>query len=149
MSTFATCSTTTAQGLYANSFFELIHYAFGGSAGTVSACPLRLDHGVEQACSAAARVPPRSPSPGAPLLRVLVLCLRYEASAGGSGWDPSSLRHGGFVPTACPHHMDLFAMLLSFLRSRAIPTFLQRLLLLVFGFVRVYAVVWRYSGPLL
>ena len=30
MSTFATCGTTTAKGLYANSFFELIHYAFEG-----------------------------------------------------------------------------------------------------------------------
>ena len=68
-STFATCGTTTAEGLYANSFFELNHYAFGGrqSAGTVSACPLHFDHGVEQACSAAARVPPRSLCPGHPL----------------------------------------------------------------------------------
>ena len=30
MSTFATCGTTTAEGLYANSFFELNHYAIGG-----------------------------------------------------------------------------------------------------------------------
>ena len=30
MSTFPTCGTTTAKGLYANSFFELNHYVFGG-----------------------------------------------------------------------------------------------------------------------
>ena len=30
LSTFATCGTTTAKGLYANSFFELNHYAIGG-----------------------------------------------------------------------------------------------------------------------
>ena len=91
---------TTAKGLYANSFFVLSHYAFGGrqSAGAVCVCALHFDHGVEQACSAAARVPPRSPSPGAPLLRVLVHSLRYEASSLPEGcrrrirWDPSSLR---------------------------------------------------------
>ena len=63
------CSTTTPSGRQ--------------SAGTVSACALHFDLGVEQACSAAARVPPRSPSPGAPLLRVLVL--RYEASSHPEG----------------------------------------------------------------
>ena len=30
LGTFATCGTTTAKGLYANSFFVLNHYAFGG-----------------------------------------------------------------------------------------------------------------------
>ena len=30
MSTFATCGTTTAKGLYANFFFVLSHYAIGG-----------------------------------------------------------------------------------------------------------------------
>ena len=30
MSAFATCGSTTAKKLYANSFFELNHYAFGG-----------------------------------------------------------------------------------------------------------------------
>ena len=51
----------------------------------------------------AARVPPRSPSPGAPLLRVLVL--RYEASShvrvdslpADPFWGPSSLRHQAYV----------------------------------------------------
>ena len=38
---------------------------------------LHFDHGVEQACSAAARVPPRSPLPGTPPSFSPVLCLRY------------------------------------------------------------------------
>ena len=46
MSTFATCGTTTAKGLYANIFFVLAHYAFGGvSAQCVLfalSTPLRL-----------------------------------------------------------------------------------------------------------
>ena len=53
---------TTAKGLYAYSFFVLNHYAFGGvrAQATVSVSALHFDHGVELACSAAARVPPRS-----------------------------------------------------------------------------------------
>ena len=56
--------TTTAKGLYANFFFVLIHYAFGGvGAGCVSShSALHFDFGVEQACSAAARVLLASPS---------------------------------------------------------------------------------------
>ena len=41
---------------------------------------LHFDHGVEQACSAAARVPPRSPSPVQPLRFSLgCLLVTYEA----------------------------------------------------------------------
>ena len=55
---------TTAKGLYANFFFVLIHYAFGGvGTGCVSShSALHFDYGVEQACSAAARVLLASPS---------------------------------------------------------------------------------------
>ena len=60
---------------------------------------LHFDHGVEQACSAAARVPPRSPSPGAPLLRVLVLCLRYEASSHPEG-GRRRIRLGSVLPSS-------------------------------------------------
>ena len=46
LSTFATCGTTAAKGLYANLFFVLTHYAFGGvSAQCVLlalSTPLRL-----------------------------------------------------------------------------------------------------------
>ena len=61
------CSTTTPSGASERRHCQCL------------CSPLR--HGVEQACSAAAKVPPRSPSLGAPLLRVLVLSLRYEASS--------------------------------------------------------------------
>ena len=84
--------TTTAKGLYAYSFFCVLnHYAFGRqSAGTVSACALHSDHGVEQACSAAARVPPRSPCPGHLLLPPLAVWLifLYEAFPHGEGRCP-------------------------------------------------------------
>ena len=81
------CGTTTAKGLYANFFFVLTHYAFEGvRAQALSVFVLSTSTvGVEQACSAAARVPPRSPSPKTPLLRVPVLCLRYEASSHPEG----------------------------------------------------------------
>ena len=60
---------------------------------------LHFDFGVELACSAAARVPPRSPSPGAPLLRVLVLCLRYEASSHPEGCR-RRIRVGSVLPSS-------------------------------------------------
>ena len=60
---------------------------------------LHFDFGVEQACSAAARVPPRSPSPGAPLLHVLVLCLRYEASSHPEGCR-RRIRVGSVFPSS-------------------------------------------------
>ena len=44
MSAFATCGSTTAKGLFANSFFVLIHYAFGGVRAQALLClcsPLR------------------------------------------------------------------------------------------------------------
>ena len=56
------------KGCSANSFNELNHYPFGGVRAQALSVfvPLHFDHGVEQACSAAARVPPRSPCLGTP-----------------------------------------------------------------------------------
>ena len=59
----------------------------------VGVCDLHFDHRVEQACSAAASVPPRSPCPGHPLPRLLALCrfpltrrfLMLRGAACGSG----------------------------------------------------------------
>ena len=90
MSTFATCGTTTAKGLYENPVFVLHHYAFGSvnapSIFRARALPLRPRE-VDQACSAAARVPPRCPSLGDPLLArlaVLWFLLRGDTSCRGS-----------------------------------------------------------------
>ena len=60
---------------------------------------LHLDFGVELACSAAARVPPRSPFLRAPLLRLLALCLRYEASTHPEGCR-RRIRLGSVLPSS-------------------------------------------------
>ena len=101
MCAFATCGTTTAKGLYANLFFVLTHYAIGGVSAQciffALSTPLRLRGriGVFRRREGSAS----QPFLRAPLLRLLALCLRYEAlliprvAAGGSGWGPSSLLH--------------------------------------------------------
>ena len=108
-----------------------------------------------QACSAAARVPPRSPSPGAPLLRVLVLCLRYEASSLPEG-GRRRIRLGSVLPSSRRFRSDSVPTPYGPLRpALVLPSFAcdpfvpPASLASIFGFVRVYAVVWRYSGPLL
>ena len=70
MSSFATGGTTTAKGLYGNSYFEFNHYAFGGVSATSALCALALHFGfgAEQACSAAARVTSSLPISGLPFV---------------------------------------------------------------------------------
>ena len=62
--------TTTAKGLYGNSFFDFNHYAFGGVCATSALCALALHFGfgAEQACSAAARVTSSLPISGLPFV---------------------------------------------------------------------------------
>ena len=60
---------------------------------------LHFDFGVELACSAAARAPPRSPSLWAPLLRLLALCPRYEASTHPEGCR-RRIRLGSVLPSS-------------------------------------------------
>ena len=71
----AMLGTTTAKGQYTNAFCESIHYAFGcvRVACTVRACALHFDFGVEQVCSAAARVTSSPPFTRSPLRLCLVL----------------------------------------------------------------------------
>ena len=87
--------TTTAKGASGKTIFKFIQYAFVASqvadAGHVR--DLHFDFGVEWACSAAARVPPRRLSPMHPLLRLPALCrflftrrfLMLRGAACGSG----------------------------------------------------------------
>ena len=67
MSAFATCGTTTAKGLYANSFFVLNHYAFGG----VRAQALSVFVLSTSTTGSSRRVPPQRGSRLAPLLQGL------------------------------------------------------------------------------
>ena len=95
-----TCGSTTAKGLYANSSFVLIHYAFGGvRAQAQSVFVLSTS-----TTGSSRRVPPPRGSRLAPLLQGLPfsvflsflygtrLLLFPRVAADGSGWDPSSLR---------------------------------------------------------
>ena len=91
---------TTAKGLYANSFFVLSHYAFGG----VRAQALSVFVLSTSTTGSSRRVPPPRGSLLAPLLQGLPfsvflsilygtrLLLFPRVAADGSGWDPSSLR---------------------------------------------------------
>ena len=67
LGTFATCGTTTAKGLYANSFNELNHYAFGG----IRAQALSVFVLSTSTTGSNRRVPPPRGSRLAPLLQGL------------------------------------------------------------------------------
>ena len=71
MSTFATCGSTAAKGLYANLFFVLVHYAFGG----VKAPSISLLESSTSTTGSTWRVPPPRGS---------LLAARLWASPSGS-----------------------------------------------------------------
>ena len=72
MGTIATCGTTTAKGLHANSFFVLIHYVFRASGLQAQSVfvPSTSTTGSNRRVPPPRGLPPRQPPSGIPFVRV-------------------------------------------------------------------------------